>query len=139
VLYKRHSKPQKTGVIMTNGVDRIVTSAGTLILVNEAAQTASGDSGAITNLGGVTAPKVQLHVTEVSGADFPTLTVVIEETLDGTNWNEIGKFSETGAVGRETISLSDPLAETIRVGWTITGTSPLIRFSVTSPACWSDA
>ena len=132
---------------MTNGLDRLAPSAGTLVLVDEAARATSGDSGAITGLGAVPAPlKVQLHVTEVSSVDFtrreetPTLTVVIEETPDGTNWNEIGKFRAMTAVGSDSISLSDPLAETIRVRWTITGISPSVfRFSITSPACWSDA
>jgi hypothetical protein len=131
---------------MTDGLDRLVPSGGTLILVDSEAQSADGDSGAITGLGGVTAAKVQLHVTEVSSVDFirwedrPTLIVEVEETLDGTNWNSIGRFREMDAVGSDTISLGDPLAEMIRIRWTITGISPSVfRFSVTSPACWSDA
>jgi len=123
---------------MAREFDRVATSAGTLILVDSAPRSASGNSGAITSLGGVSALKAELHVTEVSGVE-PKLTVVVEETLDGTNWNQIGKFTERTRVGRQTISLGDPLAETIRLSWTITGTAPLFTFSVTSPPCWSDA
>ena len=133
-------------------MDRLARSSGTLILVDDAERTSSGDSGPITGLGGMTALKAQLNVTDVSGLptrpqEFtPRLTVVVEETLDGTNWNQIGDFLDPptptfpngepmGAVGSRTITLDGPLAETIRVGWTITGTSPLFRFSVTSPPC----
>lgn len=133
---------------MTEGLDRLAPSSGTLILVDSEPRIVDGGSGAITGLGDVTALKVQLHVTEVSGLGVdeegnptedapPILTVVIEETLDdGRNWDEIGKFREMTAVGNDTIGLGGPLAETIRVRWNITGYSPLFRFSVTSPACW---
>jgi len=123
---------------MIRGFDRVATSAGTLILVDSAPRSTSGNSGANTSLGGVTALRAELHVTEVSGVE-PKLTVVVEETLDGTNWHQIGNFTERRGVGRQTISLGDPLAETIRLSWTITGTAPLFTFSVTSPPCWSDA
>ena len=164
---------------MTDGLDRLATSAGTLILVEEAARTASGESHAITSLGGWTALPV-VDVTEVSGMTLgvdpetkeevefgpPGLIVVVEETLDGTNWNEIGRLPPPPSrptqrqrlitdVDRQTIVLGGPLAETIRLRWIIRGidvenletgelepgklVSPLFRFSITSPPCWSDA
>lgn len=123
-------------------MDKLAPSSGTLILVDSEARHAFGDSGPITGLGGLTGLKVQLHVTEVSGlgdspGESPTLTVMVEETSDGTNWNQIGDFDERDAVGTETIILGGPLDEMIRFRWIITGTSPLFTFSVTSPACWS--
>src|SRR5687768_12460674 len=123
---------------MAGMVDKLLPSAGTLILVEEATRASSGDSGAITGLDAVTPLKAQLHVTEVSGMTVrvnpetkkeeevgpPILIVVVEETLDGTNWKEIGdrgRFPLIGAVGSHTISLGDPLADTIRFTWTIRG------------------
>jgi hypothetical protein len=159
---------------MTDGLDRLATSAGTLILVEEAARTASGESRAVTGLGGVTALPVEVDVTEVSGMTLvvnprtnkeeelaPGLIVVVEETLDGTNWKEIVRHPPPRRadqpanlitdVSRETITLGGPLAETIRFRWIIRASdfrnpdtgkletgkliSPLFRFSVTSPPC----
>jgi hypothetical protein len=133
---------------MTEMSPRLAPSSGTLILVDSESRTINGNSGAIKGMGAVTALRAQLHVTEASGlgvdeegnpTEFPgsILTVLVEETLDDRNWKQIGEFREKSGVGSETISLGGPLAETIRVSWTITGYSPLFRFSVTSPACWS--
>ena len=94
----------------------------------------------------------------------PGLIAVVEETLDGTNWNEIGRLPPSRPtlrqrlitdVDRQTIVLGGPLAETIRLRWIIRGldvenvetgelepgklVSPLFRFSITSPPCWSDS
>jgi len=166
---------------MTDGLDIQTTSAGTLILdEGKAARTASGESHAITSLGGLTALRVVVDVTEVSGRTLgvnpetkeeeevgpPGLIVVVEETLDGTNWKEVGRLPPLPSqptqrqrlirrVDRQTIVLGGPLAETIRLRWIIRGidvenvetgeqepgklVSPLFRFSVTSPPCWSDA
>src|SRR5918995_2865334 len=91
---------------MTDGLDIQTTSTGTLILdEGEAARTASGESHAITSLGGLTALRVEVDVKEVSGMTLgvdpetkeevevgpPGLIVMVEERLDGTNWNEIGR------------------------------------------------
>lgn len=164
---------------MTDGLDIQTTSAGTLILdEGKAARTASGESHAITSLGGLTALRVEVDVQEVSGMTLgvdpeskeevevgpPGLIVVVEETLDGTNWNEIGRLPPSRPtqrqrlitdVDRQTIVLGGPLAETIRLRWIIRGldvenvetgelepgkvVSPLFRFSITSPPCWSDS
>jgi hypothetical protein len=60
----------------------------------------------------------------------PGLIVVVEETLDGTNWNEIGRLPPSRPtlrqrlitdVDRQTIVLGGPLAETIRLRWIIRG------------------
>jgi len=73
--------------------------------------------------------RVQLDVTAVSGTS-PTLDVVIEDTLDGVNWNTVGTFAQKTAVGREVINITTPFADRVRCRFTIGGTSPSFTFSV---------
>ena len=98
-------------------------------LVSSAARTTAGDSGAWTGFGPIDTIRAQLNVTAISGTT-PNLTVFIEDTLDGTNWNVIGTFAAKTATGLEVINITAPFAETIRVRWAITGTTPSATFSV---------
>lgn len=98
-------------------------------VVTSAARTASGNSGALTHYGAATTLRCQLDVTAVSGTS-PSLTVLVEDTLDGTNYNTIGTFAAKTAVGREVINITTPFSDTLRVSWTITGTTPSLTFSV---------
>jgi hypothetical protein len=108
-------------LIFTTGmVDTLVTSA---------ARTASGDSGTLTGWGAPDLARVQLDVTAVAGTG-PTLDVVVEDTLDGTNWHSVGTFTQAAAVGVQVINLSTPFADRLRVRWTVGGTSPSFTFSV---------
>jgi hypothetical protein len=90
-------------------------------LVPSAARTASGDSGVLTGWGVPATARVQLNVTAVSGLG-PSLDVVVEDSLDGTNWNVVGTFAQKTAVGREVINLSTPFADRLRVRWTVVDT-----------------
>ena len=96
------------------------------ILVPSAARTASGDAPAQV---ADSEMRVQLNVTAVSGTT-PTLNVVIEDTLDGVNWNTVGTFAQRTAAGREVINLTAPSAAQKRVRWTIGGTTPSFTFDV---------
>lgn len=58
------------------------------------------------------------------------MTVLVEDTLDGVNWNTVGTFADKTAAGREVINITTPYAGEIRASWTITGTSPTFTFSV---------
>lgn len=108
-------------------------------LVSSAARTASGDGGVLEGFGDIKAARVQLDVTAASGTT-PTLDVVLEDSLDGTNWNTIGTFAQKTAAGREVINLHGGKAESAtfqplfarrwRVRWTIGGTTPSFTFSV---------
>ncbi len=98
-------------------------------VVNSAARTTSGDSGVLTGFGGVSTLRAQLEATVVGGV-APTLDVVIEDTLDGTNWNTIGTFSQKTAASREVINVTTPFADRLRVRWTMGGTTPSFTFSV---------
>jgi hypothetical protein len=95
-------------------------------LVASAARTASGDSGPLIGWGVPSAARVQLDVTAASG----TLDVVVEDTIDGTNWNVAGTFAQKAAIGREVINLATPFTDRLRVRWTIGGTTPSFTFSV---------
>jgi hypothetical protein len=98
-------------------------------LAASAARTASGDSGASKGWGAARTIRAQVDVTAASGTS-PTLDVVVEDTLDGTNWNTIGTFAQKTAVGREVINITGAFSDTVRVRWTVGGTTPSFTFSV---------
>lgn len=99
-------------------------------LVASAARTTSSDSGALKGFGAPKVIRAQLNVTAASGTT-PTLDVVIEDTLDnGATWNPIGTFTQKTAVAREAINITSPFADTIRVRWTVGGTTPSFTFTV---------
>lgn len=114
-------------------------SSQEVTLVESAARTVSGDSGTLEGFGDVSALRAQLDVTAASGTT-PTLDVVIEDTLDGTNWNTIATFAQKTAVGVEVINAHPEKAESAtfqplfarrwRIRWTIGGTTPSFTFSV---------
>lgn len=98
-------------------------------LVASAARTASGNSGA-TEGWNASSLRVQLDVTAVSGTT-PSLTVLVEDSLDGTNWNTVGTFAAKTAVAREVINVTAPFADRLRVSWSVIGTaSPSFTFAV---------
>lgn len=94
-----------------------------------AARTTTGNTAALTGYGYQRTLRVQLDVTVASGTT-PTLDVLIQDTLDGTNWNTIGTFAQKTAVSREVINVVTPFSDRIRVQWTIGGTTPSFTFSV---------
>lgn len=97
--------------------------------VASGARTTSGDSGALTGFGPASSIRAQLDVSAVSGVT-PTLDVVIEDTLDGTNWNTIGTFVQKTATGREVINITGAFSDRLRVRWTIGGATPSFTFKV---------
>ncbi|MDQ3747976.1 MAG: hypothetical protein M3367_03010 [Acidobacteriota bacterium] len=98
--------------------------------LSSAARTASGDAlAASSDYGSADTMRCQLNVTAVSGT-APTLDVVIEDTLDGTNFNTIGTFAQKTATGREVINITIPFTERVRIRWTIAGTTPSFTFGV---------
>lgn len=108
-------------------------------VVASAARTASSDSGIVTGYGGGSSLRAQLNVTAASGTT-PTLDVVIEDTLDGVNFNTIGTFTQKVAAAREVINVYPQKADSatfqalfadrVRVRWTVAGTTPSFTFSV---------
>jgi hypothetical protein len=98
-------------------------------LAASAARTASGDSGPIPGFGDRVSLRVQLNVTAFTVAAGNTLDVVVEDTLDGTNWNPIATFAQKTAAGREVINITAPFTDRLRARWTVGGT-PAPTFSV---------
>lgn len=101
----------------------------TQVPVPSAAQTASGSSAAVAGYAGAKTLRAQLNVTAMSGTS-PTLNVVVEDSLDGSNWNTVGTFAAKTAPGREVINVTTPFADQVRVSWAIGGTTPSATFDV---------
>jgi hypothetical protein len=99
------------------------------VLVSSAARTTSSDSGVLTGYTSASFLRCALVVTAASGTN-PSLTVVMEDTLDGTNWFTIGTFAAKTAASTEAVNITTPFTDRIRVRWTITGTTPSFTFSV---------
>lgn len=97
--------------------------------VASAARTTSSQTATLGNFGPAKSIRAQLDVTAASGTS-PTLNVIIEDTLDGTNWNTVGTFAQKTAAGREVINIETPFSDRLRVRWTVAGTSPSFTFSV---------
>jgi hypothetical protein len=97
-------------------------------VIESLARTTNGSGGDVRVSGGESV-RAQLNVTAVAGTS-PTLNVLIEDTLDGTNYNTIGTFAQKTAAGREVINITTPFSENLRVSWSIAGTNPSFTFSV---------
>lgn len=108
-----------------------------LTLHASAARTATGN-GSTINLGdtGGLALRAQLDVTaENDAATGETLDVIIQDSVDGTDWNTIGTFTQATGVTREVINIQTPFFPYIRARYTIGGTgSPSFTFSVKARA-----
>lgn len=87
-----------------------------------AAETANGSTVLDGDYGPAVALIAQLNVTAVAGTT-PTLNVVIEDSVDGVNWNTIGTFTQKTGVSREVIRISTPFASKLRATRTIGGTA----------------
>lgn len=109
---------------------RDIHSTGqTDVVVASAARTTSGNSGILSGYGGAKTLRCQLDVTAASGVT-PTLNVLVEDTLDGTNFYTVGTFAQKTAAGREAVNVTLPFTDRLRVTWTTAGTTPSFTFSV---------
>jgi hypothetical protein len=105
-------------------------AGGRETVVASAARTTTGNSGSLTGYGPTTTLRAQLDVIAASGTN-PTLDVLIQDTLDGTNWNNLGTFAQKVTTGREVLNVTTPFSDELRVTWTISGTdTPTFTFSV---------
>lgn len=103
-------------------------------LVASGARTTSGDTGPLHGYGPMQSLIIQSAVSAASGTS-PTLDVVVEDTVDGgATWNIVHTFAQATAVGSAVARISTPFSNTIRVRWTVGGTTPSFTFAVDSYA-----
>lgn len=101
---------------------------GTLV-VDSAARTTNGDSGPLSGFADRRNLRCQLNVTAVAGTT-PTLDVVLEDSLDGVNWNVLKTFTQAVAATRQVLDHTGPFADRIRFRWTVGGAAPSFTFDV---------
>ena len=98
-------------------------------VIESKSRTTSADSGIIDlPMERYDELRIQLDVTAASGTT-PTLDVVVEDTLDGVNFNTIATFTQATGVTREVKNVTTPFGRRLRVKWTLGGTSPNFTFS----------
>lgn len=85
---------------------------------------------------------VQSQVTAISGTATPTITVVIEDSVDGVTWRVVGTFAAQTTTNTLTIAIAPsgvaqasgfawPVnLDRMRARWTISGTNPNITFNL---------
>jgi hypothetical protein len=109
--------------------------ASTVTLLASAARTTTASAAAITGFAAARQLCLQLQVTAASGT-APTLDVVVQDTVDGTNYSTIATFTQAAAATREVIRLATPFTDSLRVVYTIGGVTPSFTFSVIT---WADS
>lgn len=107
-----------------------------IALVGSASRTATGTGDTIdlskhaVATGRVPQLRIQSQVTAVSGTN-PSVTVIIEDSVDGENWNTIDTFTAQTAVNRAVRNITTLFnPRRVRARWTISGTNPSLTFSV---------
>lgn len=102
--------------------------ASTVTLLASAARTATASAAGVAGFAAANNLVLQLDVTAASGT-LPTLDVVVQDTIDNTNYSTIATFAQKITTGREVIRLATPFTDTLRVVYTIGGTTPSFTFS----------
>ena len=87
--------------------------ASTVTLLASAARTETVTGTAVKGLSAARLLVMQLNVTAASGTS-PTLDVVVQDTVDGTNWNTIATFTQATGVTREVIRLTTAFTDQLR-------------------------
>jgi hypothetical protein len=91
-------------------------------------RTSSGNTGDLRTSNGESV-RAQLNISGVTGT-APTLNVLIEDTLDGINFNTLAAFTQKTSPAREILNITAPFSETLRVSWQIAGAAASFTFSV---------
>ena len=109
----------------------------TATVVASRTETTTGNSGTLDLLGLFSVEpeqiRAQLEVTAASGTT-PTLDVKLQDSVDGTNWNDLFLFTQATATTREVKNHSTIFARFVRVVWTVAGTTPSFTFNVKAVA-----
>ena len=109
--------------------------ASTVSLLASAARTTTGAGTAVDGFAAARLLVLQLNVTAASGT-LPSLSVAVQDSVDGTNYNTIATFATASGVTREVIRLTTAFTDRLRVVWVIEGTTPSFTFNV---ATWADS
>lgn len=105
------------------------------ILSASSTQTTTGQTGTLSGYGGSSTLRVYVNCTAASGTS-PTMTINIQDTVDGTNWYTVGSSAAITAVGTSVFEIGAGLgnnhvfADRLRVQWVIGGTTPSFTFDV---------
>lgn len=97
--------------------------------VASGARATSANSGVLSGFGDWSKFRAQLNVTAASGTS-PTLDVVIEDSFDGTTWNQVATFTQKTAAGVQAVDVTGLFTDQLRVRWTVGGTTPSFTFDV---------
>lgn len=85
---------------------------------------------------------VQLDVTAISGTATPTINMLVEDSVDGVNWNTVGTFAAATTVAKQVIAVAlSGVAQAagfrwpfnprrVRCRWTTSGTNPSLTCNV---------
>ena len=117
---------------MANERERTIRDIGYYLetLHTGTAVTASGTSTAATGFGKAENIRLQLAVMAVSGTS-PTLDVLLQDTVDGSNWNTIATFTQATGTGTDMQNVTAPFGDQVRLSWTVGGTAtPTFTFTV---------
>jgi uncharacterized membrane protein len=101
----------------------------TVTLLASAARTTTASAAGVSGFAAASNLVIQLNVTAASGT-LPTLDVVVQDTVDGTNYGTIATFTQATAVTKQVIRVDTPFTDTLRVVYVIAGTTPSFTFSV---------
>lgn len=95
------------------------------------AATASGTLDLDLNGFRVSNLRAFINVTTATG-DTPTLDVVVQDTLDDTNYNALFSFTQATAERTEVVNFITPFADKLRLDYTIGAVAtPVFTFTVT--------
>ena len=102
------------------------------LMASSARSVTSGNSGAL-DMTGVEAANILLNVTTATGTS-PTLDITVETSADsslGTDatWYALTTFTQKTGVSNQYLNFNRNLGESIRLSWTLGGTTPSFTFS----------
>ncbi len=110
--------------------------ASRITLQPSTAETASGSAIVAESVGEFRELLVTLNCTAASGTT-PTLNVKLQTSDDGgTTWYDLpsAAFTQLTAAGTGILQLNVPFGDTLKVVWTIGGTTPSFTFAVKAVA-----
>lgn len=112
----------------------VVTTVGNKVRYStlvSATRTATTIGPTTTGFAGSSAIIFQLAATAVSGV-APNMVLMIEDSIDGVNWNVVTTFTAVTAAATEIKRVVGPFCDSIRTRSVITGTSPSLTIVVLS-------